>query len=247
MRITCPNCAAQYEVDAGLLFEDGRDVQCSACGHTWMQFGDGRVEEVADEDAEEPEAEADETDAAEEPDGEVTVARVPRRELDPDARRILREEAQREASRRRARRVTGIETQPHLGLEEEDAPATRDAAPASVVTAAPALGEQRHRRAGSGMFPDIEEINSTLSSSAEADRDRAEPASGSDAFRSGFLLMLALAVLIMALYLAAPWIAARVPALESALAAYVSGVNSFRMAVEELLQSAAEWIDNLSA
>jgi predicted Zn finger-like uncharacterized protein len=37
MRITCPNCLAQYEIDADLLPADGREVQCSACDHIWFQ------------------------------------------------------------------------------------------------------------------------------------------------------------------------------------------------------------------
>lgn len=37
MRLTCPNCDAQYEVDDAVIPDDGRDVQCSNCGHTWFQ------------------------------------------------------------------------------------------------------------------------------------------------------------------------------------------------------------------
>lgn len=37
MRLTCPNCDAQYEVDAALIPPAGRDVQCSNCGQTWFQ------------------------------------------------------------------------------------------------------------------------------------------------------------------------------------------------------------------
>jgi len=37
MRITCPNCGAQYEVDDALIPETGRDVQCSNCGRGWFQ------------------------------------------------------------------------------------------------------------------------------------------------------------------------------------------------------------------
>jgi predicted Zn finger-like uncharacterized protein len=37
MRITCPNCGAQYEVDDNLIPEAGRDVQCSNCGKGWFQ------------------------------------------------------------------------------------------------------------------------------------------------------------------------------------------------------------------
>ncbi len=37
MRLICPNCDAQYEVDATLIPAAGRDVQCSNCGTTWFQ------------------------------------------------------------------------------------------------------------------------------------------------------------------------------------------------------------------
>ncbi|MDF3607666.1 zinc-ribbon domain-containing protein [Paracoccus sp. DMF-8] len=37
MRLICPNCAAQYEIDAAVLPEKGRDVECSRCGQIWFQ------------------------------------------------------------------------------------------------------------------------------------------------------------------------------------------------------------------
>lgn len=37
MRIICPNCSAQYEVEAAAIPPEGRYVQCSACGHGWLQ------------------------------------------------------------------------------------------------------------------------------------------------------------------------------------------------------------------
>jgi predicted Zn finger-like uncharacterized protein len=39
MRLICPNCDAQYEVPPEAIPEQGRDVQCSACGHTWFEGG----------------------------------------------------------------------------------------------------------------------------------------------------------------------------------------------------------------
>lgn len=39
MRLTCPNCGAQYEVQDALIPPAGRDVQCSACSTTWFQPG----------------------------------------------------------------------------------------------------------------------------------------------------------------------------------------------------------------
>ena len=37
MRLTCPNCDAQYEVPDDVVPVEGRDVQCSNCGQTWFQ------------------------------------------------------------------------------------------------------------------------------------------------------------------------------------------------------------------
>jgi predicted Zn finger-like uncharacterized protein len=37
MRLTCPNCSAQYEVPDEVIPEEGRDVQCSNCENTWFQ------------------------------------------------------------------------------------------------------------------------------------------------------------------------------------------------------------------
>lgn len=37
MRLSCPNCGAQYEVPVEVIPQEGRDVQCSNCGHTWFQ------------------------------------------------------------------------------------------------------------------------------------------------------------------------------------------------------------------
>lgn len=38
MRLICPSCDAQYEVSSEAIPEEGRDVQCSACGHAWFQL-----------------------------------------------------------------------------------------------------------------------------------------------------------------------------------------------------------------
>lgn len=35
MRLICPRCGAQYEIDAGAIPPAGRDVECSACDHVW--------------------------------------------------------------------------------------------------------------------------------------------------------------------------------------------------------------------
>ncbi len=37
MRLVCPNCDAEYEVDDAAIPRTGRDVQCSNCGHAWFE------------------------------------------------------------------------------------------------------------------------------------------------------------------------------------------------------------------
>lgn len=42
MRLICPNCGSQYEIDDALVPDSGRDVECSKCGQVWFQAS-GRV------------------------------------------------------------------------------------------------------------------------------------------------------------------------------------------------------------
>ena len=37
MRLICPNCSAEYEVDVSVIPPNGRDVQCSNCANTWFE------------------------------------------------------------------------------------------------------------------------------------------------------------------------------------------------------------------
>ena len=140
MRLICPNCDAEYEVEDSAIPDTGRDVQCSNCGHAWFQlppeielaleqeeelFGLAAAE-AASESAPPAAASAPatpEASASAPADAPATapVAEPPRRTLDENLMAILREEAEREAA---ARRVEGsaIETQPDLGLAAPPAP-----------------------------------------------------------------------------------------------------------------------------
>ncbi|MGR3757670.1 MAG: zinc-ribbon domain-containing protein, partial [Tranquillimonas sp.] len=97
MRLVCPNCAAQYEVDPALIPEGGRDVQCSSCGETWFTTLDGAAAEPpaptrpqpvppAAPDHMPPTGQEDRSDDAPEP-----AAPPPRRRIDEAALAILRE------------------------------------------------------------------------------------------------------------------------------------------------------------
>lgn len=41
MRLICPNCSTQYEIDAEAIPVEGREVQCGVCDHLWFQTRDG--------------------------------------------------------------------------------------------------------------------------------------------------------------------------------------------------------------
>ena len=36
MIVTCPNCKKKFQIDATLLLEEGRDLQCGSCSHVWF-------------------------------------------------------------------------------------------------------------------------------------------------------------------------------------------------------------------
>ncbi len=198
MRLICPNCGAQYEVAIDVIPTDGRDVQCSSCGHTWFEspmapsaaLEDPSAPSAVPEDKpidalasnvdpapspEEPQATEEQTAPAEPP------RNPPRKQLDPSIADILREEAAREEAARRSEASTGLEQQGDLGLT--DPAPTPPPPPSRKVESGVGKGAAQpivdQRRTGSPtssvkssrreMFPDIEKINSTLRSSAERD------------------------------------------------------------------------------
>ena len=284
MRLVCPNCGAQYEVDDRVIPENGRDVQCSNCGHTWFQRPAGAealpeaepVPEAATQAAEESrpeestpeesaaqevsEAEVEDDTAPEEPDVEPSQpdeaagthggqdtggqAAPVRRSLDDNLQEVLREEAEREA-RVRARVRQKIETQEDLGLEEPVAPDQRAVAAQERMARLRGLDTEEDTTASGGagarrdLLPDIEEINSSLTSigSGEIVDDFAEPVKRGG-FTRGFAIMLLLAAILVALYVYAPLIGAKVPALAGPLETYVGLVDQARGWVDGMVNLA---------
>lgn len=191
MRLTCPNCDAQYEVPDEVIPHEGRDVQCSNCGDTWFQaHPDNPVTapDVADEPpVPEPEAEAEPEPQAvddgyqddpakdnaqdEAPEESPDDTPPPQQsETDPGISGILREEAEREAQLRASEAQAPLESQPDLGLDNApgDEPGRR--ALQARERMARIRGQETVKTKvdpGSrrGLLPDIEEINSTLRSS----------------------------------------------------------------------------------
>lgn len=266
MRLVCPNCDAQYEVDTAAIPDVGRDVQCSNCGHAWFQM---HPDAEAELQLEQELYDGDEADLPPPPapDAAPPPARAP---LDDTALSVLREEAAREAAQRQTERQTerrrghdALETQPDLGLvapavgavaaeraaalmrrSEADAPPPAAAAPQAPPPTADA--PEPRPTARRELLPDIEEINSTLRASTDRRADEtpadlfepAEPARRG--FRAGFFLMLILAGCLATTYVMAPRIMAQMPAAQPALAAYVGTVDRARMGLNAALYRATE-------
>lgn len=317
MRLVCPNCSAQYEVDASMIPDEGRDVQCSNCGHTWFELGPAQVGAAAFEAESEPEpessVEADELEAEavsertksyprnlsrevfeddddddgawstgdtrqketeaerdaklsdavqaiaassaedespDEDEDEIPAAAapagtraVPRRPADAAALDILKEEADRELSKRRAPSSEALETQADLGLSEVR---KRDVPSRALRARQAHLGEgadKHEEKPDDGyeaprrdLLPDIDEINSTLKPAArKAEVPPEVVAKQRSGFRAGFLLMILTVVGLIFLYAQAPAIARALPQAEAPLIKFVDGANALRDRIDSFL------------
>ncbi|SEN97697.1 MJ0042 family finger-like domain-containing protein [Gemmobacter aquatilis] len=259
MRLICPNCDAQYEVPEDAIPEDGRDVQCSSCGHAWFQRAPYLIAEEEEEAAlfepPLPEEEPEEAPLPEElladlPGAESAPADAPppraRRAVDESLLAVLREEAEREVQARSREEPRPLEMQGELGLDMA-APAVAVSPSARRLAALKAIEDEASAPIsvpkGRDLLPDIEEINSTLRPS---DRDNtlldhvpvADIEAARNAFRSGFAAMVLLAVALVALYVLAPGLTQKVPALAGVLKAYVQIVDSLRMGLDGVVRKA---------
>ena len=304
MRLICPNCSAQYEIDETLIPDEGRDVQCSNCGHTWFELPpamagtedtiEAMAEAQEDDQADDLPPEDDYEDendtpshaalaiaaASEDDDSDDEIYESssdddedwdipprpasapapapaqPRRPVDAASVDILKEEAEREMSQRRATPTSRIETQSELGLEDirrrqtpsralrarmahlqEDEAESEDPKPQDRENLGPPsqaelVSNTDYQAPRRDLLPDIDEINSTLKSTKK--RDAASEADQKSGFRAGFLLMTLAAVFLIVIYAQAPAIARALPGSETALISYVDGANSLR-----------DWVDGL--
>lgn len=256
MRLICPNCGAQYEVADDVIPQDGRDVQCSNCAHTWFEsHGAPDVTDVLAEQSAAAPAVADDDDDDDDDDDEPwgaeayaakpVVAAKPatkRQELAPAIADILREEAARETAARRAE-ADAMESQPDLGLDSADAApdqrsveAKKRMADRKDLPPIPAGAASRAAIAAASrgdLLPDIEEINSSLRSSTERGLSFPdpipEPKERKRGARTGFFGMLLILAVFTAVYISAPKIRSVVPAADAQLTTYVDTVDNARL------------------
>ena len=262
MRLICPNCDAEYEVDNAAIPDTGRDVQCSSCGHAWFQLPP-EVELALEQEDElfgapvgSPPAPEPVPSAAEQ-DEPAPAMPAQKRTVDENLMAILREEAEREAQARKAE-AAPIETQTEMGL------ATPPAKSGGLVGAARRIAQMKGidpdaapkpaPRPGSrrDMLPDIEEINSSLKGgdAAASGFPELEPAStptSGSGFRNGFALSLLVAAVGVAAYVMEPRISEQIPAAAGAMKAYVGVVDDARLWLDGIMRAATASLRDISA
>lgn len=276
MRLICPECAAQYEVDASVIPEAGRDVQCSSCGHTWWQTREENIEPAAQAEAaaehaqntatpsntaptppKAPPASAPETAEDLEASvaatlsaagGAAAAAAVPNKSLDDAVLDVLREEAHRETTARKAEEPNKKTDTP---AEESVKPVEEEPQGKVMFTNDGVPIAPRPRN--SQLLPDIDEINSTLDGQEQAE-ETAEVVNKTPAerpqkrgFRTGFLLMFTIALALVATYVYADLIAEKVPSLKPTLDVFTQKVDAARIWLDEAAVRATEAIKGLTS
>ncbi|WP_224824882.1 zinc-ribbon domain-containing protein [Cognatishimia sp. MH4019] len=260
MRLICPNCGAQYEIGDDAIPEDGRDVQCSNCGHTWFQTSAKTpVEDETDEDpipeevdlsppADEDELTDGDLDDAPEPQREPT-----RRPLPEDVQAVLQEEAAYEETARKAE-AEALEYQQDLGLSGAMEESPRDVQARERMARLRGLDPEDPESAPEPpaeptrkeLLPDIEEINSTLRGGLEhasvplSDAVEEPVNEGRRGFRIGFGLALMIAAALTLTYVYAPQISAAMPGLADMLTSYVAQVDQLRISIDNQLKIAVD-------
>lgn len=264
MRITCPNCLAQYEIDGGLLPPEGREVQCSACDTIWFQSAPSRkgmkpvnmplfepaqtpdlppVPEVAETSfIAAPAVVAEESTDAAPPTPEAARPRA--RGLDPAISEVLRQEAEFEAAQRK-RDADPVEMQPDLGLLGGSPwPAFRDPdGPDSDLTdGLRADNNAVASQDSTANFPDIDDVSATLD---PINARRQTDGSGYDlpltpqdrqrGFLQGFIVPVALGGLVVGLYLAAPLLSMLIPPVAPLLSGFTVAIDTGRMALADMI------------
>ncbi len=271
MRLICPNCDAQYEVPDDVMPEAGRDVQCSNCGQTWFQHHPDHTpaedevqnapapdEEVAPPPpppAPPPERERKQLDPAvadilrQEAEAEQEARRSAQQggiESQPDLGLDLEERAPEEDGQRRAREAR--ERMARMRGEKVNAPAAepQDGSTHAVANAA-ALNSRRD------LLPDIEEINSTLRASSggsgaaadyEAEIEAPTHQRKKRGFRTGFMTVLLIVAILVVFYIAAPRIAAQVPALEGPMQSYINLIDQMRLWLDTQVKTILQSLDS---
>lgn len=270
MRLVCPNCGAQYDVPLEVIPEAGRDVQCSNCGHTWFQKRVSQAPAPGPASAPAPDEETPTAPAPDLPAPKSSIdpdmADLFREEREFEARQRAAEgletqpdlgleppaedEQARRAreSRERMARLKGEETTEARGRSVPPPSSAKDAELQAAALAAAAASRRE-------LLPDVEEINQTLRASSEPrviDREAGAPGGSAprqtgNPFARGFMLMVLLAVVGVALYVFAPKLSEQVPQAAPYLETYVTTVDKGRVWLDGQVKALLTQLDQMSS
>ncbi len=229
MRITCPSCASEYDIDAAAIGARGRMVRCANCEAEWFQGPIGGEEaappppapSVAPDPEPAPQPAPSAPPAIEEP--EVVVSETP--EFDPappsfpDPEPVVQEPQDFHAAPPPPTRSSTEPERIYYDVEPAAAPRFEET---------DVLDETRVRRRRDVGREDL------TASLRELDEDR--PSSSGGAFLAGFSTVAVMAVILIAIYVKAPDLAQLAPAMEGPLSGYTELVNQGRFALAEATQ-----------
>lgn len=225
MRLSCPSCAASYDVPAAMIPAAGKHVQCSACHTRWFAHGPAdRVQPVLTEDQ--------------------IIARLETRSARPRLVSAPFRDAQSDASgAEEPAAPAGPAENPAPGPATKADPATsasQDARPAAPRSAE--RGAAAKTKPGEGAAPSAAILRPRVPAEAgdgapvpprqNPARPAEAPRSGGGRFAAGFLASLALFALAVAAYVEAEALAERMPGAAPYLRDYVEAVDAARARAE---------------
>lgn len=235
MRLICPNCDAQYEIADNAIPSDGREVQCSNCGHTWFQEHPYHSSENATTD--DNRIDSLQNDDILFDDEELTLRQQPaRRELHPSVSNILREEAE-------------LEKKARVKIpEDQSAPDPKSEKIEGKNIIDDGIMPNTEQLPKSPKKPDVN------SHSDQKNRSTGEQNSGNkntqkvnSSFAYGFNLMISLALILAIIYFFAPQIAQQVPQTDPYLSNFVTHVDSMRSWIHTQAIGLLDWLDTMKA
>jgi predicted Zn finger-like uncharacterized protein len=255
VRLTCPNCKAQYEVPEEDISPGGRDVQCSNCETTWFALAPPSEPDPSADRSAAPRfapAPREEAEAEDDPPRQPEIPRP-----DPAVMSVLREErAFEDKAREDDRRWAGQRAAAEDGADDEALAERRRLADAAALGRAraggaelrdgaagrqqgSAAGEAAPRPAGSARFPDVDRIApGAEAGTGRGGEDTTPPQEWTtygttrrkgSGFRIGVVIALILLAIALALYLFADPVAEAMPEAAPVVSSYVEFVQSARV------------------
>lgn len=194
IKLTCETCGAQYKLATSALPPAGREVQCTACGHTWLARPHAAPPASAPALAPVSAPAPGSTIGSDPADPQDPAPAEPRlsRPLPANVLAILRDEFEFERRARAAEAGTGkAPPLPAAETQENDWPATTLRWPAPPATAAPGTA---HR---DPTLPPQPAEAAPMQLAAPLPQDRR-------AYRTGFGLAAMIGALLLSFYLLAP-------------------------------------------